>query len=348
MSKSKGARAHRAREYMHTLVDTRERLDTALKTLRSVSEEGPNLAVDGEGFDYSRRGRLSLIVIATRDHVFLFDIVKLGKRVFDRGLRKILEDPTREKLMFDCREDSDILWHQYNVELDGVLDIQLLQVMFCRRDDSDLSPFGRQRGALAPCVKVLSLLHCLEQYADDVTSTKIKKSVGSTFAQSPEQWMVRPIPSDMIKYACVDVSTLFVLYDKMKMGKRNMRRLKVASARYVSLKRSIKKRRYDIFERNGYLPLNVIPEKGHVDFSPYQSSKGPKCVGCQRRFPREAFTKTQLRNGEQKCKVCRKVKHSIDVQRNKEENCESDSSEDDSDTSEDDSSVSTSDNDDDY
>ncbi|XP_013401995.1 piRNA biogenesis protein EXD1-like [Lingula anatina] len=345
---ARGPRAHRAKEYMYTLVNTSERLDSALETLRSVSEEGPNLAVDGEGVNYSRRGTLSLIVIATRDHVFLFDILELGKRVFDRGLREILEDPTREKLMFDCREDSDILWHQYHVKLDGVLDLQLLQIMFCNRDNSDLSPFGRNRAAVAPCVKVLSLLRCLELYTDDVTCIEIKKSVGSTFVQSPEQWMVRPIPSDMINYACVDVSTLFILYEKMKMGDLDMRRLKVASTCYVSLKRSIKNRRYDNFEKNGYLPLNVIPEKGYVNFSPYQSSEGPECVGCQRCFPREAFTKTQLRNGEQKCKVCRKVKYNIDVQRNKEENCKSDSSEDDSDTPEDDTSILTSDYDYDY
>ncbi|XP_013401994.1 piRNA biogenesis protein EXD1-like [Lingula anatina] len=143
---ARGPRAHGAREYMYTLVDTKERLDSALETLRSVSKEGPNLAVDGHGFEYSRKGKLCLIAIATRDHVFLFDIIKLGELVFDRGLREILEDPTREKLMFDCREDSDILWHKHHVKLDGVLDIQLLQVMHNRGKNNPISsPVSRKR-----------------------------------------------------------------------------------------------------------------------------------------------------------------------------------------------------------
>ncbi|XP_013381440.1 piRNA biogenesis protein EXD1 [Lingula anatina] len=293
----------------YTLVDTQEDLESALKTLRSVRKEGPNLAVDGEGDNYSRKGKLSLIAIATRDHAFLFDVLKLGAIVFDRGLREILEDPTREKLMFDCREDSDILWHQFRVKLDGVQDIQLLQIMHSKRDNPDISPINRRRGCVAFCEKVFSLMRCLEVYTHDVTSIEVKKSIGSTFPLSTHQWAIRPIPKNMIKYACVDVCTLFVLYDKMKMGDEDMRRLKVASARYVDLKRSLIARRYDIYERNGYLPLNIIPPKESVGLgtSWYLSNGGPECMGCKRRFPREAFIDTDLRKGTQKCRVCLKV-----------------------------------------
>ncbi|XP_013408812.1 piRNA biogenesis protein EXD1-like [Lingula anatina] len=312
----------------YTLVDTKEGLETALKTLKSVSKEGPNLAVDGEGVDYSRRGTLSLLAVATRDHVFLFDMIKLGQLVFDRGLREILEDPTREKLMFDCREDSDILWHNHHVKLDGVLDIQILQVMYSNRDNSDLSPFGQKRCAIAPCEKVFSLLHCLVHYTDVVTSIKINKSVGSFFFLSTKKWMDRPLPADMIKYACVEVSTLFGLYEKMKMSNEDMRRLKTASSRYADLKRSLTVRRFDEFEKNGYLPLHIIPPKGSVGFSDYQSNKGTECTGCKRRFPREAFTYTQLRKGEQKCRVCRKVKNDNDVESNREDNWARDCSDD--------------------
>ena len=34
--------------------------------------------------------------------------------------------------MFDCRHDADALWHLYGVYLDGVLDLQLMDVLLRR------------------------------------------------------------------------------------------------------------------------------------------------------------------------------------------------------------------------
>ena len=41
-------------------------------------------------------------------------------------LKKLLEDPTVTKVTFDCRTDSEALWHQFNVRLQGTLDLQVL------------------------------------------------------------------------------------------------------------------------------------------------------------------------------------------------------------------------------
>lgn len=69
--------------------------------------------------------------VAAPDHVRLFDVALLGRAVFDDGsepLRGLLEDPAVTKLMFDCRRDSDALFHQFQVRLAGVLDVQLEHV----------------------------------------------------------------------------------------------------------------------------------------------------------------------------------------------------------------------------
>ncbi|XP_013380686.1 uncharacterized protein LOC106151813 [Lingula anatina] len=298
---ARGPRAHGAREYMYTLVDTKERLDLALENLRSVSKEGPNLAVDGQGVDYSRRGKLSLIVIATRNHVFLFDIIRLGELVFDRGLLEILEDPTREKLMFDCRQDSDILWHQYHVKLDGALDIQLLQVMHNRGKNNPIpSPFSRKRARKQTvektCVRVVGLTSCLEKEkiinSDDVKS---RRHFEMSYLQDLKRWTRRPIHEDTNRYACECVSTLFALYDKMK--SENITQLKEASGRYVDLKRSISRRIYDDFEENTYLPLNIIT------YTEYDLDEDHKRELCQRHFPSEALMGNRIK----KCKVCFQV-----------------------------------------
>jgi exonuclease 3'-5' domain-containing protein 1 len=70
-----------------------------------------------------------LINIAVSCQVYLIDVLKIGYTAYDGGLCSILEDRSIQKLMFDCREDADALKHLYNVGLDGVLDVQLLEVM---------------------------------------------------------------------------------------------------------------------------------------------------------------------------------------------------------------------------
>ena len=109
-------------------MDSDAEIEPALAQLRERSATAPFLAVDCEGQTLSRRGKLSVVSVATESHTYLFDIKTLGAKVFDRGLRELLEDTSREKLMFDCRQDSDCLWHLFKVKLANVLDLQLLQV----------------------------------------------------------------------------------------------------------------------------------------------------------------------------------------------------------------------------
>ncbi|CAG2234694.1 EGL [Mytilus edulis] len=86
------------------------------------------IAFDCEGVDLSRFGSVTMVNIGTRDIIYLIDVLKIGDSVFDDGLRSILENNAIEKLMFDCREDADALFHLHKVNLDGVLDVQLLEL----------------------------------------------------------------------------------------------------------------------------------------------------------------------------------------------------------------------------
>ena len=57
--------------------------------------------------------------------------------VFDQGFCSLLVNKSIACLMFDCREDVDTLEHLHNVRLDGVLDIQLLEVMRRRNKEKN-------------------------------------------------------------------------------------------------------------------------------------------------------------------------------------------------------------------
>jgi len=88
----------------------------------------PIIAVDCEGFELGRDGILCLIQVATDSHVYIFDVLSLGTILFDQGLRYILENPIPTKVFYDCRRDSDILYHHFGVKLKGVLDVALTEV----------------------------------------------------------------------------------------------------------------------------------------------------------------------------------------------------------------------------
>ncbi len=90
-----------------------------------------HLVVDCEGDQLGcRGGRLSLLTItpirAASDHVptYIFDFLRLKRknvrRVFD-----LLRDASRVKIVFDGRMDYSALWHEYNVPIVGVIDMQL-------------------------------------------------------------------------------------------------------------------------------------------------------------------------------------------------------------------------------
>jgi ribonuclease D len=58
-------------------------LPAAMKELRRRNV----LAVDCEGVNMDRRGRLCVVSIATAKTRFVFDVVALGAQLFDAGLR---------------------------------------------------------------------------------------------------------------------------------------------------------------------------------------------------------------------------------------------------------------------
>ncbi|XP_021372132.1 piRNA biogenesis protein EXD1-like [Mizuhopecten yessoensis] len=308
----------------HTLIEDKGNLTSALSEIKSQNL----LAVDCEGVNLSRLGELTLLTIATKAEVFIVDIQKLGQAAFDNGLREVLEDNSIEKLMFDCRQDSDSLWHQFKVKLAGVLDIQLLEIMF-RRVNSP-SPQRtyksfRRSARIDDVENVYGYRKCIELYLDDDDMIAKKDKGKLMFNYGRQIWKTRPLPKELVQYCVVDVSGLFPLYEKLKQSDSDMPRLRVASERYADMFRGKEDRRFDEYESNALLPLEIIPVTGTLGFP----GASTKCTTCDRMFPREEFSGIQLRQGNQKCRVCKKVKLKIDVQINREDNWARDDSGDD-------------------
>ena len=320
--------------YDYRLVDSDTGLQDAISEIKQkIAERIALLAVDCEGNSLSREGALTIITVATEEKVYIFDAQKLGQATFSSGLGEILEDESRKKLMFDCRQDSDALWHQFKVKLSGVLDLQLLEVIYRRENPSASTTktpqpsFKNKRGGRRnrrsqrtdEVEKIYGFGRCLELYLQDENLVKIKDKGRELLEEDDELWTKRPLTDELIQYCVVDTMAMFRLYNKMKdVNGGEQARLRVASDKYVDLYRGKTERSFDEYETNAYLPLDIIPGKGTLGF-PVANTV---CTRCHRRFPHEEFSITQLRNGEQKCRVCKEIKRLEDVQQNREDNWE--------------------------
>jgi len=94
------------------------------QTILGLSMQGKNLC---------RTGVLSVLLISTKEAVFLFDIIALTDKVcFDdeSPLRTLLEDSGVTKVLHDSRIICDLLHHKYHVHLSNVYDTLASHVVF--------------------------------------------------------------------------------------------------------------------------------------------------------------------------------------------------------------------------
>lgn len=114
--------------------------------------EGVKLvALDCEGVDLMRHpGKLSIVQIATESpsHCFLLDV--LDKDESDplvTWLRRVLEDDSIEKIIHDCRMDSDALMHNVKIKLANVHDTSCWNAAITGIDNEALNTVLERNGA---------------------------------------------------------------------------------------------------------------------------------------------------------------------------------------------------------
>jgi len=197
----------------------------------------PIIAVDCEGFELGRDGILCLIQVATDSHVYIFDVLSLGTILFDQGLRYILENPIPTKVFYDCRRDSDILYHHFGVKLKGVLDVALTEVFY-----RWVNGHGNPRF-------LKGYKRCVESYLfiENPHFFQVKERIGSRMTLGDTQfWMQRPLSSDALEYSAYDVKYLrelhFVL--SQSMSTKNIRSIYEASDKFVVMERDMEDVRY--------------------------------------------------------------------------------------------------------
>lgn len=108
-----------------------------VNSLTALPTNEPQIGVDLEGKQLGRDGPLYIATIHDykKDHTYLVDVHNLQNDAFDTcgndgksTLRSILESAEIQKLFFDVRQDSNALYHQFGIKLDGILDVQLFKL----------------------------------------------------------------------------------------------------------------------------------------------------------------------------------------------------------------------------
>ena len=120
----------------HTLIDEVSALAALLDSLTGLRHSPPSLFIDLEGDNLSRHGTISILqlYVQPQNHVHLIDVHKLGADAFNvagsngQTLKSVLQSPSISKVFFDVRNDSDALYSLFDVRLDNVDDLQLMEL----------------------------------------------------------------------------------------------------------------------------------------------------------------------------------------------------------------------------
>jgi len=161
-----------------------------------------------------RHGSISIIslFIAPIKEIYLIDIHRLGKTAFSTtnrsstSLKTILESPTIPKVIFDIRNDSDALFSHFQISVNGIQDLQLMELA-TRKGSKDFV------AGLAKCIQVESPISAAAkaewQRTKEVATRLYDPKKGGRY----EIFNERPMKPEIIQYCARDVVLLPGLYE---------------------------------------------------------------------------------------------------------------------------------------
>ncbi|CAI0384799.1 unnamed protein product [Linum tenue] len=161
--------------------DVKDLKELAAK-LRAVNE----FAVDLEHNQYrSFQGLTCLMQISTRTEDFILDTLKLRIHVGPH-LREIFKDPTKKKILHGANQDIVWLQRDFGIYICNMFDTgQASRVLKLERN---------------------SLEYLLNHFCGVVANKEYQNA----------DWRLRPLPSEMIRYAREDTHYLLYIYDQMR------------------------------------------------------------------------------------------------------------------------------------
>ena len=196
-----------------TIVDSAPAVIALIDSFDRLPTEPPSLYLDIEGVKLSRHGSISIIQIFVlpQKRIFLIDIHVLKEAAFCTSnrsgidLRSILQSARVPKVFFDVRNDSDALFAHFQISLQGVHDVQLLEVA--------TRPFSKDRvSGLSKCIESDAKLTPEASAVWKSTKQKGLLLFAPEHGGSYEVFNSRPMLQEIIDYCTQDVVYLPVLW----------------------------------------------------------------------------------------------------------------------------------------
>lgn len=244
-----------------TVIDTVSNLKNFLSGLRELDMDPVPLFVEFKGRDVSCEGSLSIISIFVRpeNKIYLINMHAIDNDdVFSiedstgTTLESIFECPVLRKAVFDVRGASNVLFHQHGITLDGIVDIQLMEL--ATRDGS--REFVR---GLATCVRNDSPLSAEEKLRWQ-ESNEFRKMIFCPEADGclTEQYMETTLHTeikDHCAYSLVVLSRLYDVYNaRLEQGATKFWKTEIRSVTKARIN-DTKKEEFDVYDReNAYGP----------------------------------------------------------------------------------------------
>lgn len=182
------------------LSDTAAQVVTEVTDALTMAFEGAEVvALDVEGVDLSRKGRISIVQLASAaDKCFLLDVLdKDSTDPLVEWLGQLLGDEGVVKIIHDCRMDADALHHHLGVNLVNVHDTSCWH--------AELVSVGTELSNMNDTL-----------IANGLAPNQSRNT--SVYRDKPDFWATRPMTPTMIQWASGDVSSMFDLYIKQVEG----------------------------------------------------------------------------------------------------------------------------------
>jgi exonuclease 3'-5' domain-containing protein 1 len=204
----------------YTVVDSDSALSDMIDTLADLPVTPPSIYVDLEGVNLSRQGTISILqfYVLPKAYTYLVDIHQLQHAAFSttgkhsgKSLKAILEAEDIPKVFFDVRNDSDALYHHFQISLSGVHDIQLMELATRRSNRRCVN--GLQR-----CIENDAMMTVAERVAWNAAKEAGKKLFAPEKGGRYEVFNDRPLAKEIIQYCVQDVQflpNLWSYYKKM-------------------------------------------------------------------------------------------------------------------------------------
>ncbi len=185
-------------------IDTEDLLRSLLKEIRGVSAVQPSFYIDAEGFGRAGSPDLLQIHVLPLQKTFIIDVFTLQRAAFDTTfrttlLRTLLESPCITKVLFDLRQDSNAMYSNYQVSIESIVDLQLMEYF---KPGRCANP--QYLNGLKVCVQRDSGFppECIKQWSQEKT---LANSTARAFQK-------RPLPAHLLQYAAGDVQCMPSLY----------------------------------------------------------------------------------------------------------------------------------------